>query len=259
MIKLNQIATRAPEGYDKRKIKARTELLLNEISDLQIKMNAAKESGLLIILQGLDASGKDGVIRNIFSKVSPFGVSLKAFGPPTEEEYSYDFLWRVHKEVPAKGMIKIFNRSHYEDILVPGIEGYINKDVIEKRFEHINAFERLLDESNTKILKFYLHVSKEKQRTRLLERLQIRRKHYKHHDSDWTTREKFEQYQALYERIINECNVVPWHVIPSDQNWIKTYEVAKVILRALKDMDLVWPELNSNLFTPGKIDYDKLK
>lgn len=259
MIQLDKIATYAPEGYDKRKIKARTELLLNEISDLQIKMNAAKKGSLLIVLQGLDASGKDGVIRNIFSKVSPFGVSLKAFGPPTEEEYSYDFLWRVHKEVPAKGMIKIFNRSHYEDILVPMIEGYLDKNLVEKRFAHINSFESLLQESNTTILKFYLHVSKEKQRERLLERLQIRRKHYKHHDSDWTTRAKFEKYRKLYERILNECNVVPWHVIPSDQNWIKTYEVAKIILRALKDMQLNWPELESNLFTPGKIDYDKLK
>lgn len=259
MIQLSKIDTKAPEGYDKRKIKAKTELLLNEISDLQIKMNAAKQNSLLIILQGLDASGKDGVIRNIFSNVSPFGVSLKAFGPPTEEEYSYDFLWRVHKEVPAKGMIKIFNRSHYEDILVPMIEGYIDKDIVEQRFEHINAFEKLLQESNTTILKFYLHVSKEKQRERLLERLQIRRKHYKHHDSDWTTREKFEEYQALYERIINECNAVPWHVIPSDQNWIKTYRVANVILKALKDMQLKWPELSSEIFTPGEIDYDALK
>lgn len=259
MIKLDKIGTCAPEGYDKRKIKARTELMLNEISDLQIKMNAAKKSSLLIVLQGLDASGKDGVIRNIFSKVSPFGVSLKAFGPPTAEEYSYDFLWRVHKEVPAKGMIKIFNRSHYEDILVPMIEGYLDKDLVENRFAHINAFESLLQESNTTILKFYLHVSKEKQRERLLERLQIRRKHYKHHDSDWTTRAKFEQYRELYERILNECNVVPWHVIPSDQNWIKTYEVAKIILRALKEMQLNWPGLDSEIFTPGKIDYDKLK
>ncbi len=259
MIKLNEVSTKAPKGLDKRKIKAKTELLLNEIADLQIKMNAAKKSSLLIVLQGLDASGKDGVIRNIFSKVSPFGVSLKAFGVPTEEEYSYDFLWRVHKEVPAKGMIKIFNRSHYEDILVPMIEGYLPKEMVEKRFEHVNAFEKLLEESNTTILKFYLHVSKDKQRERLLERLQIRRKHYKHHDSDWTTREKFEQYQDLYERIINECNAVPWHIIPSDNKWLKTYEVAKIILKALKDMELSWPDLKSDLFTPGEIDYDKLK
>ncbi len=259
MIELNKIPTRAPKGYDKRKIKAKTELILNEISDLQIKMNAAKKTSLLIVLQGLDASGKDGVIRNIFSKVSPFGVSLKAYGKPTEEEYSYDFLWRIHKEVPAKGMIKIFNRSHYEDILVPTIEGYLPNELIEKRFKHINAFESLLQESNTTILKFYLHVSKEKQRERLLERLQIRRKHYKHHDSDWTTRENFKEYRELYERIINECSDVPWHVIPSDQNWIKTYKVAKVILKALRDMQLSWPELNSDLFTPGDIDYDKLK
>lgn len=259
MIKLNEISTEAPKGLDKRKIKAKTELILNEISDLQIKMNAEKKYSLLIVLQGLDASGKDGVIRNIFGKVSPFGVSLKAFGPPTEEEYSYDFLWRVHKEVPAKGMIKIFNRSHYEDILVPTIEDYLDKNLLEKRYDHINAFESLLQENNTKILKFYLHVSKEKQRERLLERLQIRRKHYKHHDSDWTTRAKFYEYRNLYEKIINRCNEVPWHIIPSDQNWIKTYEVAKVILRTLQNMKLQWPELESNIFTPGKIDYDKLE
>ncbi len=259
MIELKNVDTKAPKGLDKRMIKAKTELLLSEISDLQIKMNAAKQSSLLIVLQGLDASGKDGVIRNIFSKVSPFGVSLKAYGKPTPEEYSYDFLWRIHKEVPAKGMIKIFNRSHYEDILVPMVEGYLDKDLVEKRFQHINAFESLLQESNTTILKFYLHVSKEKQRERLLERLQIRRKHYKHHDSDWTTREKFEEYQNVYERIINECNVVPWHIIPSDDKWLKTYEVAKVILKALKDMQLSWPKLESEIFTPGQIDYDKLK
>lgn len=259
MIKLEKILTTAPEGLDKRRIKAKTDLILNEISDLQIKMNAEKKYSLLIVLQGLDASGKDGVIRNIFGKVSPFGISLKAFGPPTEEEYSYDFLWRVHKEVPAKGMIKIFNRSHYEDILVPTIEGYISPEILEKRYEHINAFERLLKENNTTILKFYLHVSKEKQRERLLERLQIRRKHYKHHDSDWTTRKKFYEYQDLYNKVINTCNEVPWHIIPSDQKWFKTYEVAKIILRSLQKMNLQWPQLESNIFTPGKIDYESLE
>lgn len=258
MIELNKISTKAPSGYDKRKIKAKTEQMLNEISDLQIKMNAAKQTSLLIVLQGLDASGKDGTIRRIFSTVSPFGVSLKAFSKPTTLEYTYDFLWRVHREVPAKGMIKIFNRSHYEDILVPTIEGYIPIELVEKRYEHINHFERMLEENGTTVLKFYLHVSKDKQRERLLERLQIRRKHYKHHDSDWTTREKFEEYIALYEKIINRCDDVPWHIIPADQNWIKTYEVAKVILEALKNMNLKWPELESNIFTPGEIDFDAL-
>lgn len=258
-MKLSNHSTTAPEKLDKEEIKQKTDEILEKIDELQIKMNAQKKYSLLIVLQGLDASGKDGVVRRIFSKTSPFGVSVAAFGKPTKKEYSYDFLWRIHQEVPAKGQVKIFNRSHYEDILVPSVEGYIAPEIIEKRYGMINSFEQLLESNDTKILKFFLNVSKERQKERLIERLELQRKHYKHNDSDWTTRSKFDQYIEVYERIFTKCNKVPWHIIPSDQNWSKTYYVAKEILKALKSMDLRWPNLDSELFEQGNIKVDSLE
>jgi polyphosphate kinase 2 (PPK2 family) len=176
------------------------------------------------------------------------GVKIHSFKKPTEEEMSHDFLWRVHKVSPAKGEMQVFIRSHYEDILVPSVEKYIPENIIEERYDLINNFEALLERHNTKVLKFFLNVSKETQEERLLERVEMKEKHWKHKDGDWDTREKYDEYMQVYEKILNRCNTIPWHIVPADKNWQKTYYVAEVVLSTLENLDLKWPELDSEKF-----------
>jgi polyphosphate kinase 2 (PPK2 family) len=178
----------------------------------------------------------------------PAGLKINSFKKPTEEESAHDFLWRIHKYTPGKGETQVFVRSHYEDILVPSVLKYIPHDIIEKRFDIINDFEILVESNNTKVLKFFLNVSKEAQKERLMERIEIKRKHWKHKDGDWDTREKFDDYLAVYEKIINKCNVVPWHIIPGDKNWQKNYFAAEVVLKTLRELDLKWPPLVTEKF-----------
>ncbi len=237
------------KSLDKKETKEKTDEILKQIGELQYQMYAEGKHSVMIILQGLDAAGKDGVARGLLRHCKPAGYSIASFNKPTELEYKYDFLWRVHQKVPAKGYLTIFNRSHYEDILVPSVEGYISKDIIEERYELINFFERLLIQNGTIIFKFFLNVSSDVQKERLDERLQIRRKNWKHHDSDWTTRLKAEQYLKVYENIFERCNeVAPWHIIPADTNWQKLYYAAKIVLERLEKLDMEWPELSSNIF-----------
>jgi PPK2 family polyphosphate:nucleotide phosphotransferase len=237
--------------WDKEKIKAKTEKILERIGELQNKMYAENKHSLLIVLQGMDASGKDGVTKGLLKYCNPVGLSTFSFKKPTEEEYAHDFLWRVYKEVPRKGWTKVFIRSHYEDILVPTVGKYIPPEVIARRYDIINEFEQVLEQNNTKVLKFFLHVSKEAQNVRLMERIELKEKHWKHKDGDWETREKFADYMAVYEKIINTCNEVPWHIVPADKNWQKLYAVGIEMLRALEMMDIKWPELVTEKFKPG--------
>jgi PPK2 family polyphosphate:nucleotide phosphotransferase len=196
----------------------------------------------------MDASGKDGVVRKVFGAINPNGCSVKSFKKPTDEEYAHDFLWRVHAETPANGMIKIFNRSHYEDILVPSVYGFIPKEKIEKRFKSINDFEQNLENSGTRILKFFLNVSKEEQEVRLKERIENPEKHWKHNDGDWETRKHWDEFQGVYTMIFSRCDAVPWHNIPADKNWYKEYLVAEKVLETLKEINPQWPELDSEKY-----------
>jgi len=234
--------------WDKKKIKILTKEILKEIGELQYKMYAQQKYSLLVVFQGLDASGKDGLTKGLLRYCNPIGIKIKSFKKPTPEEFAHDFLWRVHKEAPAKGDIQLFIRSHYEDILVPSVEGYYSEKMIAQRYNLINDFEKLLEHNDTRILKFFLNVSPEIQEERLMERVHIKEKHWKHKDGDWETRKKFEEYLSVYERILKECNYVPWHIVPSDKNWQKLYFVANEILKVLKSLDLQWPELKSDLF-----------
>lgn len=245
---LDNINTRGSEDLDKAAVKKENKKLIAEIGELQRILYAEEKQGVLVLLQGVDASGKDGTIGTIFGGINPLGCQVHSFKKPTEEEFAHDFLWRVHKVVPKKGMIHIFNRSHYEDILVPSVEGYYNKERIEARYDHINNFERLLTDDGTKIIKFYLHISKEEQLERLTERIENREKYWKHNDGDWESREKWDSYQKVYETIFKRCNDVPWHIIPSDRNWVKINAVAKVILKTLKEINPQWPNLESERF-----------
>ena len=218
---------------------------LKQIGELQYQMFAQKEKSLLLVFQGTDASGKDGLVRKLFKYGNPISISVKSFKKPTEEEYAHDFLWRVHKHTPPKGWVEIFIRSHYEDILVPTVEGFFPKEVIEERYQLINQFEQLLQHNGTRILKFFLHVSPEEQEKRLKERLINKEKHWKHNDGDWATRKKFTQYMEVYENIINKCKTVPWHIIPADKNLQKLSMVSSIVLSTLESMNIEWPELQT--------------
>jgi len=235
------VSTRAPESFDKDKTKTKILLLKDEISELQKVLYAESKHSLLLILQGIDASGKDGLIANVFSGLNPLGCSVSAFKVPTLEEDAHDFLWRIHKNTPAKGMIGIFNRSHYESLLVPVVEGEIDQKEINSRIKDINNFEDLLKNNNTIVLKFYLHISKKEQEERLMERQTNPKKFWKHNDSDWSVSHKWDRYMAAYENIFKNCNSPEWHVIPSDQNWYKEYLVAEKVLETLKSLNLKYP------------------
>ena len=237
--------------WDKEKTEEKTKKMLKEIGRLQHKMYAQNKYSLLIIFQGTDASGKDGVTKGLLKYCNPIGFEVDSFKKPSEEEYAHDFLWRIHKISPRKGTTHVFIRSHYEDILVPSVEKYIPADVIEKRFKLINDFEMLLEHNDTKVLKFFMNVSKEAQKERLMERIELKQKHWKHKDGDWDTREKFDEYLAVYEKIINTCNEIPWHIIPADENWQKLYAASEVVLKALEELDLKWPELVTEKFAKG--------
>lgn len=246
-IKLSDYPTFNKE-LDKEKTVLKTDKMLQQIGKLQYKMFAQGKYSLLLVFQGIDASGKDGITKGILKYCNPVGLKIKEFKKPTDEEYAHDFLWRVHLECPAKGDLAVFVRSHYEDILVPSVMKYIQPQVIAQRYQTINDFERIVKHNGTRILKFFLHVSKEAQKERLMERIELKEKHWKHKDGDWDTREKFDDYMSVYEKIINTCNEVPWHIVPADKNWQKLYAVAEVVLKTLQDLDLKWPELVSGKF-----------
>ena len=233
---------------DKNETQEKTKKTLKKIGKLQYKMYAQNKYSLLIIFQGIDASGKDGATKDLIEYCNAVGIKIHSFKKPNEEEFAHDFLRRVHAVTPGRGEMQIFVRSQYEDILVPSVEKYIPDEIIDRRYGMINDFEKLVESNNTKVLKFFLHVSKEAQKERLMERIESKKKHWKHKDSDWDTREKFDQYLEVYEKVINRCNDIPWHIIPSDKNWQKSYSVAEVVYKTLKELELKWPELVSEKF-----------
>jgi len=233
---------------DKKETKEKTKKILKKIGKLQYKMYAQNKFSLLIVFQGIDASGKDGASKDLIEYCNAVGIKIHSFKKPNEEEFAHDFLRRVHEVTPGRGEMQIFIRSHYEDILVPSVEKYIPDEIIDRRYGMINDFEKLVESNNTRVLKFFLHVSKEAQKERLMERIESKKKHWKHKDSDWDTREKFDQYLEVYEKVINRCNDIPWHIIPSDKNWQKSYSVAEVVYKTLKELELKWPELVSEKF-----------
>ena len=236
------ISTRAPKRFDKEKIKKETNEILEKIKNLQKVFYASGKNALLIVVQGLDASGKDGLISSLCTGINPMGCTVHSFKAPTPEELKHDFLWRVHSVAPAKGMIQIFNRSHYEDVLVTRVEKIIDNKTAKKRFEQINQFEKLLADNGTTILKFYLHVSREKQAERLKERETNPEKFWKHNDDDWETNQRWDDYRKAYEDILQNCNNPKWTIVPSDQNWYKEYLVAKKVYQTLKAMKLSYPK-----------------
>lgn len=243
-IKLAKISTRAPKNLKKDKIKATTEKLLAELNELQNVLYAQSKYSVLVVIQGMDASGKDGLIRNVFGKMNPQGVKVQSYKAPTAEELSRDFLWRIHKQVPAKGEIQIFNRSHYEDILITRVHKWCTDGLAKKRMQAINAFEQLIQEhNNTIILKFYLHISAQEQQQRLTERIKDPTKQWKYNEKDFEEAKHWAIYMKMYEDCFKNCNTPEWDIIPADQNWYKEYLVAQKLHSTLKRLNMQYPGL----------------
>lgn len=247
-MELKKISTDAPEHLEKDDIEKQSKELEDRLAELQHKMFAQGKYSLLVVLQGMDASGKDGVVAKVFNKIPAFGISVSSFKTPTKKELAHDFLWRVHQEVPEKGQIKIFNRSHYEDVLITRVMGWIDDETAKKRFNLINNFEEIVQHNNTIILKFFLHVSFEKQEERLKERMTDATKFYKHSDGDWENRPLWNQYMNCYEDCIEHTQKnAPWHIVPVDQNWYKEYFITKTIVETLEKLPLAYPALETKM------------
>jgi PPK2 family polyphosphate:nucleotide phosphotransferase len=243
-ILLKEISTRAPKDFDKERTKKKTAEILYELDDLQNLLFAEGKHSVLVVLQGMDASGKDGVIRNVFGSLNPQGVTVKSFKAPTPEELSRDFLWRVHNATPGKGVIQLFNRSHYEDILITRVYGWCDDKTAQKRMKAINDFENLLQEhNNTHILKFYLHISPEEQHGRLMERMKDPAKMWKYNENDFEQAKRWDAYMKAYEACFENCNNVSWTIVPADQNWYKEYVIASALYDLLKGLDMKFPGL----------------
>lgn len=243
-IKLKDINTRAPKELDKKEIKKETKKILTDLDDLQNLLFAEGKHALLIIVQGMDASGKDGVVRNVFTTMNPQGVNVKGFKAPTSEELSHDFLWRIHAHAPAQGMIQIFNRSQYEDILITRVHKWCNDETASKRMKAINNWEQLITRhNNTRILKFYLHVSQEEQKSRLDERTKDPAKMWKYNANDYEEAALWDEYMKMYEDCFEHCSEIPWTIVPSDQNWYKEFIIATEVKKALVDFKMEYPGL----------------
>lgn len=243
-IHLKEISTRAPKTFEKESTKLKTAAMLEELDELQNLLFAENKHSILVIIQGLDAAGKDGLIRDVFGSLNPQGVTVCSFKEPTSEELEHDFLWRIHQKAPAKGMIQIFNRSHYEDILVTRVHKWCNDETARKRMHAINDFEKLLTEhNNTHILKFYLHISPEEQKVRLEERIHDPRKQWKYNERDFAEAKLWKLYQQMYEDCFEYCKDIPWTIVPSDQNWYKEFLVAQSVYDLLKSLKMQYPGL----------------
>ncbi|PHN01847.1 PPK2 family polyphosphate kinase [Flavilitoribacter nigricans] len=242
MINLNTISTRAPTGTKKNLAKRELGALHRKIFHWQNVLFAEGKHPILIILQGMDTSGKDGTIRHVFSCVNPMGCNVKSFKAPTEREQKHDFLWRIYQHLPERGMIQIFNRSHYEDILVPTVHKTLSRERIEERFHQINCLEKGLRKEGTIIWKFFLHISKGEQQKRIEARKQNPQKKWKYAISDEKEAKNWEDYQRIYEKILFRCSPeIPWQIVPADQKWYRNYYVAKYIVEQLEQLNLQYP------------------
>ncbi len=229
---------------DKDKAKAKTAEDAAAIDDLQNRLFAEGKRALLVVLQGIDCSGKDGTVRAVFNTCGPIGVKLSSFKAPTAEELSHDYLWRIHGEVPPKGMIGIFNRSHYEDVLVVKVKGFASPEAIERRYDEINQMEKMLTQNGVTILKFMLNISKEEQGTRLKERVEDPAKRWKFNPGDLEDRKLWDDYMAAYDVALKRCSTdhAPWHVIPADRNWVRNYVIGQIVRETLESLNPQYPE-----------------
>jgi len=223
--------------------------LTERIADLQARLYAEEQRSLLVVLQGIDAAGKDSTVAHVFRGTNPQGVRVYTFKEPTTDEAAHDFLWRYHRDTPTKGMVHVFNRSHYEDVLVVRVKELVEEDRWRSRYESINDFERMLAREGTTILKFFLHISKECQLERFRERLEREDKHYKFSSNDVRERRNWDAYQDAYEDALclTSTHVAPWYVVPSDHKWFRNLVVARAVAGTLATLDPQWPEPEEDL------------
>lgn len=245
-IRLADMPTSGKKFYEGDKETAESDFRIQreELIEWQEKLYAEGKQKLLIILQAMDAGGKDGTIRNVFQGVNPQGVQVTSFKVPSKEELAHDFLWRIHKAVPAIGMMGVFNRSHYEDVLVVRVDHIAPEAVWRPRYDHINQFEKLLTETGTTILKFFLHISKKEQQERLQARLDDPSKHWKFAIDDLAKRKQWDEYMVAYEDALNHCTTTwaQWHVIPADQKWYRNLAITRTIVETLRQMNPQFPQ-----------------
>ena len=224
---------------------------VEKLATLHDLLYAEHKRSLLIVLQGMDAAGKDGTIKHVMSGVNPQGCSVTSFKQPSARELDHDFLWRIHAAVPEKGNIGIFNRSQYEDVLIARVHNLVPRQVWKTRYSEINAFEKILTDNNVCILKFFLHMSSAEQEKRFRERLSDPRKNWKASAADFTERKFWDHYQAAYQDVISKCSTkeAPWYVIPSDHKWFRNFAVGEVVIRALESFKMQYP--SASVTEPG--------
>jgi PPK2 family polyphosphate:nucleotide phosphotransferase len=243
-VNLSKYNTKAPKDLEKEEVKEDFMEMQKMLSLLQNLLYAESKNSLLIIIQGVDTSGKDAIIRKVFSVTNPMGVRVKAFKEPTPEEEKHDFLWRVYPYYPETGIMQIHNRSHYEDIIMPLLKKSLPEKIIKNRIHLINAVEKNLVLSNTHILKFFLYISKNEQEKRIAERMEDPEKRWKYESDDRIALKKYDKYIDIYERIFKDCaKAAPWHIIPSDNKWYRNYRVAEIVVNTLENMEMEYPGL----------------
>lgn len=235
--------------YTKESARAEENQLEERLVELQERLYAGGQGALLLVLQGMDTSGKDGAVKHVFDVVNTNGIRVSNFKVPTADELARDFLWRVHREVPPKGMIGIFNRSHYEDVLVVRVNQLVSEKVWRARYEQINQFEQILAANGTKILKFYLHISRAEQKKRLQARLDDPAKQWKFNVGDLKVREQWDEYMKAYEDVFTECNTpyAPWHIVPANKKWYRNLVITRAVVEALESMNLEYPKPSADL------------
>jgi PPK2 family polyphosphate:nucleotide phosphotransferase len=236
-------------GGAKQRERALTEELIGQVARFQEMLYASRKQKLLVVLQGMDTAGKDGTTRTLFSQISPMGIQATGFNAPTERERAHDFLWRIHAHVPGNGLIAVFNRSHYEDVLVPRVLGDIDGKETKRRYAHIRDFERMLAESGTTVVKIFLHISKDEQKKRLQERLDDPEKHWKFDPTDLAVRSQWDAYQRAYEDAIAATDIdhAPWYIVPADSKTHRNLIVAHLLLETMQAMNLSWPAPKADL------------
>ncbi len=250
-VDLEKFSTKKDDSYSKKEVKE--EILpqnLEKMFEFQEKLYAENKKGILVVLQAMDAAGKDSLVKKVFTALNPAGCKVTSFKQPSTEELDHDYLWRITKATPAYGEVGIFNRSHYEDVLVTRVHNLVNKknddDFWEKRFEDINAFEKYLDNNGIKVVKFFLHVSKDEQKERLLDRINLEEKHWKFAASDILERENWDDYHRAYEDMLEHTSTdyAPWYVVPADNKWYTRFVVSEVMLDLFKQLDPHTPKLS---------------
>ena len=247
-------------SYDDPEAREELGAIVEQIAELQARLYAEDQRSVLVVVQGIDAAGKDSTVKHVFSGTNPQGVRVYTFKEPSNEEAAHDFLWRYHLHTPSQGMIHVFNRSHYEDVLVVRVKQLVEEERWRSRYDSINDFERILAREGTTILKFFLHVSKDAQLERFRERLERQDKHYKFSANDVRERRHWDGYQEAYQDALRATSTewAPWYVIPSDHKWFRNLAVGRIVASTLQQLDPQWPEPEEDLEKFAAEELDQL-